>query len=512
MDETRGPRSAPRAAPRPLRVLIVEDEPPHAELEIEALRRAGFAPSWILVGSEAAYLAALSPALDLILVDNSLPQFSALRAAELLRQRGFDVPLIVVSGTIGEEAAVALMKQGVADYLLKDRLGRLGTAVDRTLEARRLRREKDRADNEQRERIERLEAVRDIDRAISSSFDLHTIFNVVLEKVTARLGVDAAAILLAGPAAPMLSHAASRGFRIEPGRPAERRFGEGHAGRAALDRRPVYIPDLAASPGEFAGTQVLAEGFAAYHAVPLVAKGRVVGVLELFHRRVRVDDQEWLSFLEALAAQAAIAIDITAMFANLERTNMDLARAYDTTLEGWSRALDLRDRETEGHSERVTRLTLRMARAMNLPDAELVHVRRGALLHDIGKMGIPDHILLKSGPLSPEERDLMRRHPVFAHDLLAPIAYLQPALDIPYCHHERWDGTGYPRGLKGTQIPLVARIFALADVWDAIRSDRPYRAAVSRDEALAYIRSQSGKHFDPEITALFLRLVDEQPD
>jgi HD-GYP domain-containing protein (c-di-GMP phosphodiesterase class II) len=153
-----------------------------------------------------------------------------------------------------------------------------------------------------------------------------------------------------------------------------------------------------------------------------------------------------------------------------------------------------------------------MARAMNLPDAELVHVRRGALLHDIGKMGIPDHILLKPGPLSPEERDLMRRHPVFAHDLLAPIAYLQPALDIPYCHHERWDGTGYPRGLKGTQIPLVARIFALADVWDAIRSDRPYRAAVSRDEALAYIRSQSGKHFDPEITALFLRLVDEQPD
>lgn len=512
MGETQVPRPAPGAAPRPLRVLLVEDERPHAELEIAALRRAGFAPSWTLVDSEAAYLTALSPALDVILADNSLPRFSARRAAELLQERGIDVPLIVVSGTIGEEAAVALLKHGVADYLLKDRLSRLGAAVDRVLDARRLRREKDRADNELRERLERLEAVRDIDRAISSSFDLRTIFNVVLEKVTARLGVDAAAILLAGPAAPMLSHAASRGFRTEPGPRGERRFGEGHAGRAALDRRLVYVPDLGASPGEFAGTQVLADGFAAYHAVPLVAKGRVVGVLELFHRRVQVADQEWLSFLEALAAQAAIAIDVTTMFANLERTNMDLAQAYDTTIEGWSRALDMRDRETEGHTERVTWLTLRMARAMNLPDAELVHVRRGALLHDIGKMGIPDHILLKPGPLSPEERDLMRRHPVFAYDLLAPIAYLHPALDIPYCHHERWDGTGYPRRLKGTQIPLVARIFALADVWDAIRSDRPYRAALSRDEALAYIRDQSGKHFDPEITALFLRLVDEQPD
>jgi len=512
VDEPRTPGPAPGPAPRALRVLIVEDEPPHAELEIEALRRAGFAPSWTLVGSEAAYVAALSPALDLILADNSLPGFSALRAAELVQGRGFDVPLIVVSGTIGEEAAVALMRRGVADYLLKDRLSRLGAAVDRALEARRLRREKDRADNELRERIERLEAVRDIDRAISSSFDLRTILNVVLEKVTARLGVDAAAIHLAGSTVPVLTWAASRGFRIEPERRAEQRFGEGHAGRAALDRRLVYIPDLAASPGEFAGTQVPAEGFVAYHAVPLMAKGRVVGVLELFHRRVFVEYQEWLSFLEALAAQAAIAIDVTAMFANLERTNVDLARAYDTTIEGWSRALDLRDRETVGHSERVTRLTLRMARAMNLPDAELVHVRRGALLHDIGKMGIQDHILLKPGPLTPEERDLMRRHPVIAYDLLAPIAYLSQALDIPYCHHERWDGTGYPRGLKGTQIPLVARIFALADVWDAIRSDRPYRAALSRDDALAYIRAQSGKHFDPEIAALFLRFVNEQPE
>jgi putative nucleotidyltransferase with HDIG domain len=512
VDETRAPRPAPGAAPQPLRVLIVEDEAPHAELAIEALRRAGFAPSWTLVGSEAPYVAALSPALDIILADNILPRFSALRAAELLQQRGFDVPLIVVSSTIGEESAVALLKHGVADYLLKDRLSRLGAAVARALEARRLRREKDRADNELRERIERLEAVRDIDRAISSSFDLRTIFNVVLEKVTARLGVDAAAILLAGPAVPMLSYAASRGFRTEPGRRAEQRFGEGHAGRAALDRRLVYVPDLAASPGEFAGTQVPADGFVAYHAVPLMAKGRVVGVLELFHRRVQVEDQEWLSFLDALAAQAAIAIDVTTMFANLERTYVDLARAYDTTLEGWSRALELRDRETVGHSERVTRLTLRMARAMNLPDADLVHVRRGALLHDIGKMGIPDQILLKPGPLTPEERDLMRRHPLIAYDLLAPIAYLHPALDIPYCHHERWDGTGYPRGLRGTQIPLVARIFALADVWDAIRSDRPYRAALSGDQALAYIREQAGKQFDPEITALFLRLVDEQPD
>src|SRR5678815_3430159 len=182
-------------------------------------------------------------------------------------------------------------------------------------------------------------------------------------------------------------------------------------------------------------------------------------------------------------------------------------RDSDTTLEGWSAALDLRDKETEGHSQRVTDMTLLLAQALGVADGEMEQMRRGALLHDIGKMGIPDSILLKPGKLTDEEWVIMRQHPRLAHDLLAPIAYLRPALDIPYCHHEKWDGTGYPRGLKGEAIPLSARVFAVVDVWDALRSDRPYRPGWAEDKVLDYIREQSGKHFDPDVAAAFLALM-----
>ncbi len=210
--------------------------------------------------------------------------------------------------------------------------------------------------------------------------------------------------------------------------------------------------------------------------------------------------------MEALAGQAAIAIDNATLFDGLQRANVNLVMAYDSTLEGWSSALDLRDQETEGHTRRVTQMTLRLARAMGISDENLVHVRRGALLHDIGKMGIPDSILRKPGPLSDEEWTIMRRHPVYAHELLSPIAYLRPALDIPYCHHERWDGTGYPRGLKSKQIPLAARLFAVVDVYDALSSDRPYRKRWSREQVLTYLRDQSGKHFDPAAVEAFLAI------
>jgi putative two-component system response regulator len=185
----------------------------------------------------------------------------------------------------------------------------------------------------------------------------------------------------------------------------------------------------------------------------------------------------------------------------------ELARAYDATLEGWSRALDLRDHETEGHSRRVTEMTVRLAQAMGLSDEVIAHIRRGALLHDIGKMGIPDAILRKPGPLSAEEWVVMRRHPVLAYELLSPISYLEPALDIPWCHHEKWDGSGYPRGLAGEAIPLAARIFAIVDVWDALSNDRPYRKASPPAEVVAYLATQSGTHFDPAVVDLFLRLL-----
>ena len=192
---------------------------------------------------------------------------------------------------------------------------------------------------------------------------------------------------------------------------------------------------------------------------------------------------------------------------NLEHANAELRTAYDATIEGWSLAMDLRDKETEGHTQRVTDLTLKLAEAAEINPEELVHIRRGALLHDMGKLGIPDAILNKPGKLNDEEWELMHRHPQMVYDMLHPIEYLHPALDIPYCHNEKWDGTGYPRKLKGEEIPLAARIFAIVDVWDALTSDRPYRKALQQEDALKYLRDQSGIHFDPQVVDLFFKII-----
>jgi putative two-component system response regulator len=191
--------------------------------------------------------------------------------------------------------------------------------------------------------------------------------------------------------------------------------------------------------------------------------------------------------------------------AKLREANTQLLSAYEATIEGWSHAMDLRDRETEGHSQRVTQLTVKMSQALGLGNDDIMHIRRGALLHDMGKIGVPDAILHKPGPLTDDEWILMRKHPQFAFDMLYPIEYLRPALEIPLSHHEKWDGTGYPRGLKGEEIPLAARMFSVVDVWDALTSDRPYRPAWSEEEALKYIREQSDKHFDPQAVDLFFK-------
>lgn len=357
---------------------------------------------------------------------------------------------------------------------------------------------------ETEQRLQRLGALRNIDMAITASLNLHLTLNVVLEQVTAHLQVDAASILLLNPYLHRLEYAAGRGFLTPVIKQASLHLGEGQAGRAALERKLIHLPDLAQAGAPFSSTPLAGEGFQAYAAAPLIAKGEVKGVLEVFHRIPLDADPEWLNFLETLAGQAAIAVDNARLFEGLQRANLDLVLAYDATIEGWSRALDLRDKETEGHTLRVTEMTERLARAAGLSDEELVQVRRGALLHDIGKMGVPDGILLKPGKLTDDEWVIMRKHPQYAYDLLSPIAYLRPALDIPFCHHEKWDGTGYPRGLKGEQIPLAARLFAVVDVWDALRSDRPYRAGWPEGKVLEHIRSLAGTHFDPQAVDVFL--------
>ncbi len=356
--------------------------------------------------------------------------------------------------------------------------------------------------------LQRLTALHAIDVAISSSLDLRITLNILLDQLTALLHLDAADILMLDSGAQTLEYAAGRGFRSPEMTHTRMKLGEGLAGQAALKNHIFTAAVL--SPTETSDRRaplLAAEGIQAYSAAPLVTKGQVKGVLEIFHRAPQEMDAEWQDFLETLAGQVAVAIDNAALVSQLQRTNLELTLAYDRTLEGWSLALSIRDKDTEDHTRRVTELTVQLARAMGLSDAELVQVRRGALLHDIGKLGIPDGILLKTGPLDEGEREVIQRHPIYAYEMLKSIDFLAPARDIPYCHHERWDGTGYPRGLKGEEIPLGARIFSVIDVWDSLCHDRPYRKAWPVEKAREYIQAHSGQYFDPHVVQVFLKMI-----
>jgi PAS domain S-box-containing protein/putative nucleotidyltransferase with HDIG domain len=354
-------------------------------------------------------------------------------------------------------------------------------------------------------RLQRLSALSEISRAITSSVSLQLNLSMLLNQVVTQLDIDAADVLLMNPALGTLEYAAGNGFRIRTVERTHQKVGVGYAGTAAMERRIIHVDDLAGQGENPFLAKVEREGFVSYFAVPLIAKGQVQGVLELFHRTQREHDGEWLEFLQTLAEQAAIAVENANMFENLERTNLDLVLAYDATIEGWSRALDLRDRETEGHTQRVADLTIRLARLLGLGESELTSIRWGALLHDIGKMGVPDQILLKPGALTDAEWATMRKHPELAYDMLSPIHYLRSSLDIPHYHHERWDGTGYPEGLKGERIPLTARIFAVVDVWDALLSNRPYRSAWPEEKVREHLRSRAGSHFDPKVVEKFMQ-------
>lgn len=364
------------------------------------------------------------------------------------------------------------------------------------------------AEEKVKAQLKRMASLRAIDLAISSSLDLHLALSVILSQVTAELVVDAADILLLN-SQNTLEFATGLGFRTDTLQRTNLRLGQGFAGAAAERRETVHIADLRkGKTGYLRAPLFVQEGFVSYFGVPLMSKGRVRGVMEVFHRQPLEPDADWLDFLQALAGEAAIAVENGLLLKELQKTNFELRLAYDTTIEGWSRALDLRDRDTEGHTQRVTYAAVKLGRRLGMSELELVQVRRGAMLHDIGKMAIPDSILLKQGPLTKEEWAEIRQHPRYAYELLKPIEYLGPALDIPHYHHERWDGSGYPEGLKGTDIPLAARLFAVIDAYDALVSPRPYRPGMEKSLGRAYILDQAGKHFDPDIAAEFVRMLD----
>lgn len=612
-----------------IRLLLVEDSEDDALLLLREMQKGGYEPDCLRVETEKQMRDALeSREWDVIVCDYTLPGFGAPQALTLVKESGRDIPFIIYSGTIGEDAAVACVKNGAEDFVLKGHYVRLIPAIQRSMreaESRRGRLEAEEARHATEERyrnlieqlpdalivvrkgrivfmnpaalelfgaqappqllkepiaqylqvsaagstdtgsrthlaqsiregrlvrldgkhiyvdvasssfefqgepaeqlilrditdrkdaqrqamlqLEQLAALRKVDIAITGSLDLRLTLSVLLDQMTATLQMPAADVLLLDSLAQSLTYYAGRGFSTPTVSEASLRISRGCAGAAVQTRQTVIYSTSSARADDPRREVLSAENFADYMVTPLVSKAQVKGVLEVFSRAPIEPTTGWLELLDAFAGQAAIAIDNATLFESLQGSNAELELAYDTTLEGWSRALDLRDNETEGHTQRVTQLALQLGRKLGLAEAELTQVRRGALLHDIGKMGIPDQILLKPGTLTESEWEVMRMHPVYAYEMLRPIAYLKRALFIPYEHHEKWDGSGYPRGLRGNEISLAARIFAVADVWDAITSKRPYREPMTREEAREHIIANRGTHFDPYIVDIFLEML-----
>jgi PAS domain S-box-containing protein len=365
------------------------------------------------------------------------------------------------------------------------------------------------AEKEINQQLQHMRALREIDLAIRGSTDVYLSLKTILESTLSELHVDAADFFLLDPHMNTLKYMVGCGFRSIVAERPELKMAPGFAAGRLLEHKALHIINLEEDAHELVPASLVeSEGFVSYYAIPLIVKGNVSGLLEIFQRKPLDLNQDWLDFLHSLAGQAAMVIEDYQLVRSLHRANQDLLQAYNETIEGWSHALDLRDKETEGHSQNVAEMTVKLARFADISEEELIHIRRGALLHDIGKMGVPDSILLKHDKLTDEEWVIMRKHPVFAFELLSPIAYLHSALDIPYCHHEKWDGSGYPRGLKGSQIPLAARLFAVIDVWEALCSDRPYREGWRKENVIEHIKSLSGTHFDPKIVELFLNMIN----
>lgn len=350
--------------------------------------------------------------------------------------------------------------------------------------------------------VDQLSSLRKIDRAIISTLDSHQIFEVVLDQFHQQLQVDAASIYLIDPKSRLLYIANGQGFNMHT-------FQQLDLAEQTLEHGKILVLNAEANgrnevpyPSSF-----LNNGILQCISVPLYSNEEAIGVLEGYYRSNIDIMPEWLEFTETIAGQTAIAVEHVRLMERYQNLNDELLLAHETILEGWAKALEFKDRETKGHSYRVTDMTLKIGQELGLNDKELVNMRRGALLHDIGKMGIPDTILLKPGPLDDREWAVMKQHPLYAQEFLNGIGFLKSAMIIPLYHHERWDGSGYPFGLSGKDIPLPARIFAVVDVWDALSFDRPYRDAWSEPEVLKYIEKNRGILFDPEIVDTFMRLV-----
>ncbi len=477
---------------------------------------------------------------DVVFLDLDLPDSGGLATVERVLGSDADVPVVVLTGNGDEALGELAVELGAQDYLVKDHvhaavLGRvLRYAVVRQGVLQKKRREsaqlaaaaaRDEADREARERLEhemverqvaqsrlalslaRLRALSSADGTTIADLPIAQQLGATLDAIVPLIPVDVAVFSLVE--GERLVTVASRGTERFDGLTAPLRERDAAVRAAWRDRHATFAVDPGpAGPASLARADAMRKGaLRTYHVFTLNAGEGDVGILELYaHAPTDGRRPDWVPFVETHCVQLAHMIDTRALRSQLVTANIEIQGAYDGAIEGWARALDLRDHETMGHSRRVAELALALARRLGFEAEELDVLRRGALLHDIGKIAVPDAILRKHGSLDAGERSVMERHTVFARDLLEPIPFLRSAIDVPYAHHERWDGSGYPRGLAGEEIPRAARVFAVADVYDALTFDRPYRRAWSAAEARSYIAEGAGSLFDPDVVKAFLSL------
>jgi len=349
-----------------------------------------------------------------------------------------------------------------------------------------------------------------IENEVTKSDDINELLDVVIDEAISQLNMDAVTVLKFDPKRKELVYSLGRGFFTNALKHTRLKVGEGNAGKAAQEKEIIYLRNFTVNTSDLMKSpEFLAEGFASYHAIPMYVEEKLLGVIELFRRSDFDPSQEWYDYLQSLADQTAIALANFEVVLDLKQSKQDILHAYDETLEGWVHGLDIRVHESNGHTRRVTDYSLNLAAMVGLSEDQLQYIRRGSLLHDIGNAGVPDRVLLKPDILTEEERTLVRQHPNIAREMLYPISYLRPALDIPYCHHEWWDGSGYPRGIRGDAIPIAARIFSIVDVWDSLLSNRPYRPAWTREQVIKYMHAMTGIQFDPGLMDIFWKMVQE---
>ncbi len=359
-----------------------------------------------------------------------------------------------------------------------------------------------------RERVKWLEILHQINEQVGIEMKPEELYPLLVDQAIEATDAESAALLIYDSTEHVLKKAVARGW-MEKLFDRPLKADEGISGRIFSTGKPYLAPLVRDDPLLIPQKRNLVPPDCANIGVPVAAKGRVLGVFHIAIKAPFLFTKEFVELVEIFGLYAGIVIGRMQLIEALRSADRQMRKAYDETLEGWARAIGIRDNETFRHTVRVAQIAVAIARRFNLDSQAIENLRRGALLHDVGKLGIPDTILRKPGPLDSEEQAIMRRHALLGYKLLKPIKYLEGALVVPYCHHERWDGTGYPRRLKGEKIPLLARIFAVADVYDAMTSDRPYRPALSAQEAIEYIRSQSGRHFDPQSVEAFLAIGDQ---